>query len=93
MKVLSLLQDAAYFVGERLTWVDFLVFDVLESNVEFCHYTFGKNSVPTFEALEKFPKLNNFFRLMSRRLKLTKYLSSKRRFPYELPYVPKDLLL
>ncbi|ELT87050.1 hypothetical protein CAPTEDRAFT_221061 [Capitella teleta] len=83
--------ETAFFLGDRLTWVDFLVFYVLENNVEFCQHSFGNNKVLVVDALEKFPKLAHFYRLMSKRPRLSKYIRSKRRIPFTVPYIPKQL--
>ena len=85
-----MLQENAYFVGDRLTWVDFLVFDLLEINIEFGKYTFGMKEVKPVDVLEKFPRLRNFFRLMSQRPRIAKYLNSSRRFPFKVSHTPKS---
>ena len=82
-----LFQKGAYFVADRLTWVDFLIFDVLDYNVQYGLYDFG-NKEYKVDVLEHFPKLNNFYRLLASRPNIEQYLKSDRRHqfvPFNLP--------
>ncbi|CAH1775922.1 unnamed protein product, partial [Owenia fusiformis] len=45
-----------FFASSRLTWVDFLVFDLLDVNVEFGKFNVGANVAPV-DPLKDFPKL------------------------------------
>ena len=70
--------------------MDFLIFDLLETNVNFAKFDFGLKNIDTVDVLAKFPKLNNFFRTISKRPRIAKYMNSSRRFQYiEVPNIPK----
>ena len=89
---LFLLQEQAFFYSNRLTWVDFLVFDLLENNIEFAHYDFGSNAtyIVGIDVLGQFPRLANFYRHFSGRPGLSSYLrGGKKRFKYTVPNMPK----
>ncbi|KAI0222734.1 Glutathione S-transferase P 1 [Lamellibrachia satsuma] len=85
-------QEQAFFYSSRLTWVDFLVFDLLENNIEFAHYDFGSNAtyIVGIDVLGQFPRLANFYRHFSGRPGLSSYLrGGKKRFKYTVPNMPK----
>jgi len=82
-------QEKAYFASDRLTWVDFLVFDLLEDNRNFGKYDFGPG-IALVDVLENFPKLTNFFEHMSRKPKLSSWLGSRKRPTYTLPKAVAD---
>jgi len=88
-----LLQEQAFFYSSRLTWVDFLVFDLLENNIEFAHYDFGNSNttyIVDIDVLAQLPRLANFYRHFSGRPRLSAYLrGGKRRFKYTIPNQPK----
>jgi len=84
-------QENAFFSGDRLTWVDFLAFDVIEANLEFVKYDFGKDHALEVDIFAQFPKLGNFYRHIYGRPSISKYLKSKRRFPFKIPNQPKEL--
>ena len=76
------------FGGDRLTWVDFLVFHTLDQNVEFGLYDVGRPLVPV---LDQFPKLQSFYNVFKARPKIAAYLKSKRRAEYKIPNMPKGM--
>ncbi|KAK2189301.1 hypothetical protein NP493_109g02002 [Ridgeia piscesae] len=86
-------QEQAFFYSSRLTWVDFLVFDLLENNIEFAHYDFGNSNttyIVDIDVLAQLPRLANFYRHFSGRPRLSAYLrGGKRRFKYTIPNQPK----
>ena len=67
-------QERAYFASDRLTWVDFAVFDLIENNLEFAAYNFGQESKSKVDILEMFPKLNNFYRHLRGHPKLARWV-------------------
>lgn len=83
-------QEKAFFASDRLTWVDFLVFDLIDANKDFGRYDFGQSSLNT-EVLGQFPKLNNFYRQMAGRPRIARFLRSEGRHPYKIPNLPQDL--
>ncbi|XP_038049580.1 glutathione S-transferase P-like [Patiria miniata] len=78
-------EDVAYFGGSHITWVDFLVLDVLDANVEFAQVDMGR---PLVAILDKYPKLQSFYNQFRVRPKIVAYLNSDRRMPYKLPKMP-----
>ena len=86
--------DGLYFASERLTWVDFVMFDMLESDCELVNYTHLGNAEsakePCDNLLAKFPRLHNFFNNFKTRKHLIDYFKSDRRSPYKLPYPPSN---
>ncbi|XP_033636377.1 glutathione S-transferase P-like [Asterias rubens] len=81
------LEDMGYFGGKHLTWVDFLIFDVLDLNLEFAKVDMGR---PLVAILDGYPKLQSFYNQFRQRPKVAAYLNSKRRFPFSCP-MPKNL--
>ena len=84
----------SFFVGDRLTWIDYVIFELIDMNVEFSKNTRSYLPGPdvTQDILDNFPKLKNFYETFSQRPKLRKYLFSPGRFPFKLPYPPKAVL-
>lgn len=80
-------QTAAFFGGDRITWVDYLVFTALDANVEFGMYDVGRPLVPV---LDQFPKLQSFYNFFKQRPNVAAYLKSDRRGPHKLP-TPKGM--
>lgn len=78
-------EDVAYFGGKHITWVDFLIFDLLDINVEFARFDMGR---PPVSILDQYPKLSSFYNRFRVRPKIVAYLNSDRRKPYVLPKVP-----
>ena len=75
--------DGLYFASERLTWVDFVIFDLLDTHIEFGKLTFdGKAKV--VEVLANFPKLKAFYEHFASRPKIARYLKAERRVPFRL---------
>ena len=89
--VFSIIQTDAYFASNRLTWVDFYIYDLLERSMDFGLFNFGSSSVIQKDVLVDFPKLGNFYRQISSRPKIVKYRLSDRRFPYVIANKPTDL--
>lgn len=83
------LQDNCYFVGDRLTWVDYLIFDMLEINVEFSKFDFGEGAAPAAFPLTRFPKLMHFYKRFSSRPNIHAYINRPTRLPYRIPNQPK----
>ena len=81
-------QSGAFFASKRLTWVDFIVFDLLETNIEFAKL--DVNKAFGAEPLKNLPKLGNFFRNFMQRPRINKHLRSANRFPFKIPNVPTE---
>lgn len=85
-------QSLPYIINGHLTWVDYLLVAALDSNVEFGRLILpgdaadhGKNDV-----LKNFPKLSHYYQLIFNRPAITDYLKSDKRYPYKIPYMPKE---
>ncbi|XP_006815126.1 glutathione S-transferase P 1-like [Saccoglossus kowalevskii] len=78
-------QDKTFFASDRLTWIDFLVFDLLDNNVEFSKVKMA--GVRPVDVLEKYPRLSSFYNQFIQRPNLVAYLQN--RSPFKLPYMPK----
>ncbi|XP_033108425.1 glutathione S-transferase Mu 1-like [Anneissia japonica] len=78
-------ESSPYFVDGRLTWVDFIIFDLLDSNVEFATYDMGE---PLISVLDSYTKLNTFYQKFKAMPRVAAYLKSPRRRPYKIPNVP-----
>ncbi|XP_030851489.1 glutathione S-transferase P-like [Strongylocentrotus purpuratus] len=79
-------QQRGYFVSHRLTWVDFLIFDLLDTNIEFDKLDMGR---PPVAILAQFPKLNSYYNRMKALPSIANYQSSPQRPPFKIPYMPK----
>ena len=77
-----------HFASERTTWLDFLVYDLLEVNINFVNITKASDEENT-DFLVKFPKLKEFYEDFGKRPRLSKYLNSDSRLPYTIPRDPK----
>ena len=83
-------QDGAYFASDRLTWVDFIIFDLLETHSEFAAYDFGTKHLVSSDILTTtFPRLANFYKQIAARPAFVRHRQSKNRFPYTVPNMPK----
>ena len=84
----------SFFIGDRLTWIDYIVFELIDTNVEFNNHT--RSFLPEVhilhDILEGFPKLKYFYETFSQRPNLQKYLLSSSRLPYKLPYPPRTVV-
>lgn len=80
----------SFFLADRLTWIDYVVFELIDSNVEFSKNTktFLKDSNVEEDILENFPRLKNFYQTFYRRPQLQKYMVSEHRRAYKLPFLP-----
>ena len=80
-----------FFIGDRLTWIDYIIFELLDMNVEFAKGTRSFLTGPNVEQdiLKDFPKLKYFYENFYQRPKLQKYLLSANRLPFKLPYRPQ----
>ncbi len=83
-------QESPFFASGRLTWVDFLMFDLIETDLEFAKFDFRTPGLVQVNVLEKLPRLSNFYRSMAKLPRLAKHLSSKSRYPFKVPYWPSD---
>ncbi|XP_068675336.1 glutathione S-transferase 2-like [Montipora foliosa] len=75
--------DGLYFASDRLTWVDYVMFDLLETYVEFGRLTFD-GEADRVDVLTDFPKLSAFYENFSSRPRLAKYLKAERRAPFRM---------
>lgn len=75
--------DGLFFASERLTWVDYVTFDLLDTYVEFGRLSFGDDA-PTVDVLANYPKLKAFYENFSSRPKIARYLKAERRVPFRL---------
>lgn len=75
--------DGSFFASERLTWVDYVMFDLLDTHVEFSRLSFGDDA-PTVDVLANYPKLKAFYETFSSRPKIARYLKAERRVPFRL---------
>ena len=69
-----LFQEKAFFSGDRITYVDFLIFDLLDNNREFAVYNVGQDKKSNVDVMEMFPKLNNFYRHFAGNPKLARFV-------------------
>ena len=80
----------SFFVSGHLTWIDYIMFELIDSNVEFSQNTnalLGGKDLKE-DILGDFPRLSHFYETFYRRQELTKYMKSKRRYPFKLPFPP-----
>ena len=83
--------EGRYFVSDRLTWVDYIVFEMIDSNCNFVEYTAEQNMttegyIGTCESLlTNFPNLNGFYNSFKSRANIDKYLKSESRPIYKVP--------
>lgn len=84
----------SFFIGHRLTWIDYILFELIDMNVEFSTHTraFLPGPDVTQDILESFPKLKYFYETFSKRPNLRKYLSSSARLPFKLAYPPRTVI-
>ncbi|XP_070563150.1 uncharacterized protein [Ptychodera flava] len=80
-------KDKAFFASERLTWVDFLVFNIIDVHIELAQVKIA--GVAPINILENHPKLSAFYSKFKARPKIAVYLESSRRPAFNLPYPPK----
>lgn len=74
-----------HFASERLTWVDFAVFNLIELNYSFEAATRDARG-KEIDILENFPRLKIFYQEFQNRPKLHAYLNSNDRPQYKMPY-------
>lgn len=79
-------EDKAFFASSRLTWLDFLMYNIVDYHIAFADYDLGDEKVNIMKDL---PKLAAFHRRMSQRPRIAAYLASDRRAPFSIPYPPK----
>lgn len=75
--------DGLYFASERLTWVDYVLFDLLDTYVEFGKLAFD-GQVEVIDVLANFPRLKAFYENFASRPRIAKYLRAERRVPFRL---------
>ena len=86
--------EGVYFSSGRLTWLDYSIFDMLESNCNFLDYRGSINNellvLPTSmnctTFIGAFPMLEEFYSEFKTRLTISEYLNSERRFEYGPPF-------
>lgn len=76
--------DGLYFASERLTWVDYVIFDLLDTYVEFGRLRFDDDEALAVDVLANYPKLKAFYENFSSRPKIARYLKAERRVPFRL---------
>ncbi|XP_013381282.1 glutathione S-transferase [Lingula anatina] len=81
--------NEAFFVNDRLTWVDFLLFDQLDSNMEFGRFEEYPDAM-SVHVLKDFPKLRKYYNQMAARPRIAAFLNDTKRFKFALPRRPKD---
>ena len=74
-----------HFASDRLTWVDFLVFNMIDTNYYFEKATREARGKEV-DVLESFPKLQLFYKEFSDRPKLHAYMNSNQRPSFKLPF-------
>ncbi|CAD5116310.1 DgyrCDS5215 [Dimorphilus gyrociliatus] len=84
-------QDGAFFASNRITWVDLLVFEVLNQQITYAADDFGGKTYKNTEILKQSPKLANFYRQMLKRDRIDAYLQSERRHPFTHFAKPKEV--
>lgn len=75
----------AYFVGDHITWIDFLIFDLVDNHVALAHM----DEFEKVDILADFPNIRAFHSGFSQRPRVAAYLNSDRRRPYYIPYLEK----
>ena len=75
--------DGLYFASERLTWVDYVLFDLLDTYVEFGKLAFD-GQAEVIDVLANFPRLKAFYENFASRPRIAKYLRAERRVPFRL---------
>lgn len=74
--------DGLFFASNRLTWVDYVMFDLLDTYVEFGRLNFDDDEAPTIDVLENFQKLKAFYDYFAGRPNIAKYIKAERRVPF-----------
>ena len=75
--------DGLYFASERLTWVDYVLFDLLDTYIEFGKLAFD-GQAEVIDVLANFPRLKAFYENFATRPRIAKYLRAERRVPFRL---------
>ena len=75
--------DGLFFTSKRLTWVDYVMFDLLDTYVKFGRLSFGDDA-SIVDVLANYPKLKAFYKNFSSRPKIARYLKAERRVPFRL---------
>ena len=75
--------DGLYFASEHLTWVDFVIFDLLDTHIEFGRLTFD-GKAESVDVLANLPNLKAFYENFASRPKIARYLRAERRVPFRL---------
>jgi hypothetical protein len=78
-------QPHGFFVGDHLTWIDFLMFDIVDYHVSLAQMD-GAEKV---DILADVPKLQAFHSQFSHRPRIAAYLNSDRRWSFKIPYSDK----
>lgn len=84
--------EGLYFSSGRLTWLDYLVFEMLESNGNLIDYKEGHqeigvpNRVNSSEILVQFPCLIGFYNYFKDRPNIRAYVNNDARPKFRVPY-------
>ena len=81
----SIDQPHAFFVGDHVTWIDFLIFDVVDYHVALAQM----DGLEKVDILADVPKLRAFHSGFSQHPRIAAYLRSDRRWPFSIPYSEK----
>ena len=86
--------EGVYFSSGRLTWLDYSIFDMLESNCNFLDYRGNLNnellvfptSMNCSTFMGVFPRLQEFYSVFKTRTAINYYMNGERRFEYGPPF-------
>ncbi|EDO48102.1 predicted protein [Nematostella vectensis] len=70
-----------YWVGDRITWVDYVIFELLDAHVEFGRLDFQGEGTKV-DIFHKYPNLEAFYKGFASRPKLAAYLKAQHRVPF-----------
>lgn len=76
--------DGLFFASNRMTWVDYVMFDFLDIYVEFGRFNFGDDEVFIINVLENFLKFKVFYEYFVGRFNIVKYFKVERRVLFRL---------
>ena len=82
--------EQMFFNNERITWIDYAIFDMMESNCALLDYDLGDVRLPEHlnctEILKQFPKLQLFYDMFIQRPNINNYVNSMTRFKFGPPF-------
>jgi len=85
---IDLYGEAVHFASARLTWLDYSVFDMLESNCNLLDHQEGiivGSHLNCTQVLESFPKLKTFYGSFKERPNINAYIQSESRPKFAYP--------